>query len=62
MACAWAMLHESVCDEDCTLKRGPPRTWLNTWLAAREANFVPSASEIYNLALYWSVMTLTSIG
>ena len=32
LACAWALLHETVCDKACTAQRGPEVTWLTAWL------------------------------
>jgi hypothetical protein len=61
LACAWALLHETVCDEQCTEDRGPEKTWLNAWLSSRPG-VMPSPHDRYTLAMYWSIMTLTSIG
>ena len=61
LACAWALLHETVCDEQCTEDRGPEKTWLNAWLSSRPG-VIPSPHDRYTLAMYWSIMTLTSIG
>ena len=43
-------------------------TWLTQWMAEHgerlegERLYVPSPYETYNIAMYWAVMTLTSIG
>jgi len=62
LACAWALLHETVCDKACTVQRGPEVTWLTAWLQLRPADYIPTPHERYTLSMYWSIMTLTSIG
>jgi potassium voltage-gated channel Eag-related subfamily H protein 7 len=62
LACAWALLHETVCDKACTVQRGPEVTWLTAWLQLRPADYNPTPHERYTLSMYWSIMTLTSIG
>jgi potassium voltage-gated channel Eag-related subfamily H protein 7 len=68
LACAWALLHDSGCDRECTEavavgNDSPGDTWLVAWIRAHGTpGMVPAPNEIYTLAMYWSIMTLTSIG
>jgi len=68
LACAWALLHDSGCDRECTQavaagNDSPSDTWLVAWIRTHGTpGVVPAPNEIYTLAMYWSIMTLTSIG
>eukprot|EP00937_MAST-01D_sp_MAST-1D-sp2_P006798 g6798.t1 len=77
MACAWALLAVNRCPLDAACVgavvdsarsggAGPedaPATWLTQWLSERGTGAaVPSPHQVYTLAMYWAVMTLTSIG
>ena len=47
LGCAWALLHSTVCDAQCTEERGAT-TWLLTWLEAnpsRPAGHMPSSRD-----------------
>jgi len=67
MACAWALISAIRCDTDCleaaALAGGSTKTWLTNWMSSSaHPNDVPTPHQTYTLAMYWAVMTLTSIG
>merc|ERR1719261_1812100 len=66
MACVWCLAEGNITKGAAMSYHTDKPSWLSVLIASKGDSCEPSAEEnpvcVYILALYWSVMTLTSVG